>query len=133
MAGPIKRTIDNADSYSTRLLKMLPTETVTVCLAAMGVVFASTEPGGVQTGLLWTIFIVGLGCTPLWLIYGMEVKKPLQIIVTSIAFIIWMMSIKGPFSTISGYPLIVGSVLLILYSGFVAPLLGLISKSQASS
>lgn len=129
MSDPINRSIDSEDTYSKRLLKMLPTETATVCMAALGFIFSMTDTGALQTSLLWVVFVVGLVCTPLWLIYGMKVTKVSQIIPTTIAFVIWMMSIDGPFTTIPGYEIIIGGVLLILFSGIAAPLLGIITQS----
>ena len=129
-SGNINRSIDRDDVYSKLLLKMLPTEMVGVCLAVIGTIFSFTEPGGLQTGLLWTVFAVGLIATPFWLIYGMEIKKPLQVVITTIGFVIWMMTMKGPFTTLPGYQLIIGSVALMLFSGLVAPLIGMIVRSH---
>ena len=131
--GIIKRSIDRDDVYSKMLLKMLPTEMVGVCLAVIGTIFSFTEQGGLQTGLLWTVFAVGLVATPFWLIYGMEVRKPLQVVITTVAFVIWMMTMRGPFTTIPGYQLVIGSVALMLFSGLIAPLVGMIVRNQERS
>lgn len=118
------REAQSSEPYRERLLKLSPTETVGVCIAAIGMLSAM-EPGTLQTALLWVVFGAGLVATPFWLIYKMDMKKPLQVIVASIAFIIYFMTIEGgPFSTIPGYNLIIGSVLLVLFTGLVAPLLG---------
>ncbi len=118
------RSVVPTEPFREKLLKFCPTETVGACLAALGMLSAM-DPGTLHTTLLWVVFAAGLIATPFWLIYKMDMRKPLQVIVATLAFIIWMMTIDGgPFSTIPGYQLVIGSVALILFSGFIAPLLG---------
>lgn len=128
----IKRSIDNQDDFGTRLLKSLPTETIAVCLAAISFVSVlGDDQLTLKKGLLWAIFAVGLIMTPLYLKFIMLVKDWLQIVLMTIAFPIWMMTIDGPFTTISGFKPVIGSVLVIVYSLVVVPLLGLIVKNRA--
>ena len=118
------RSVEPIEPFREKLLKFSPTETVGTCLAALGMLSAM-EPGNLQTILLWVVFAAGLLATPFWLIYKMDMRKPLQVIVSTLAFIVWMMTIDGgPFTTIPGYQLVIGSVALIIFSGLIAPLLG---------
>lgn len=129
MARAIKRNEQNA--YRERLLKLLPSE-VAIGFMAANAALLSLDPSTLTTVLLWVVFGVCLVATPLWLYFGQEVKNVLQLVITSSAFIIWAMTMTGPFTTIPIYEPIVGAVLAILFSFVVAPLLGKIVAAQAS-
>ena len=114
------RPINQNDTYRERLLKHLPTETLGTFMAANGVIMSMDSPPG---WMLWVVFIICLGLTPLWLIYGQGVKSVAQNVLAAVAFVLWVMTLSGgPFGVIPGYPPLLGSVLLIIFSGIVAPL-----------
>lgn len=112
-----------SNAYRERLIKLMPSETVASCIAAISLI-STLEAGVLHTVLIWIIFLVGLVGTVFWLIYKMNVKKVMDIVLASIAFVIYFMTLEGgPFSTIPGYSMVIGSVLLILFTMLVAPLL----------
>ena len=114
------RPINPQDTYRERLIKHIPTETLGTFMAASGLVMTMDKP---SMWLLWVVFIICLGLTPLWLIYGMGVKNLVQNILAVVSFVVWVMTMAGgPFGLIPNYPPVLGSVLLIIFSGIVAPL-----------
>ena len=114
------RPINQNDTYRERLLKHIPTETLGTFMAVNGVIMSMESP---SAWMLWVVFILCLVLTPLWLIYGQGVKYVAQNILAGIAFVLWVMTLPGgPFGAIPGYPPLLGSVLLIIFSGIVAPL-----------
>jgi len=119
------REINTGDNYRDRLLKLIPSELLGTYMA-VNAALISMDPSTMSTVLLWVVFGICLAATPLWLWFGQGVRKVLQIVLTSIAFVIWVMTVSGPFTTIPGYKPFIGTVFLILFSGLIAPLLGMI-------
>jgi hypothetical protein len=75
---------------------------------------------GVQANLYWLIFIVLLILTPLytWRVTteaGLPVAY-VQVVVSTLSFIVWVFAIGGPFSLLSWYQPVYGSILLILFT-----------------
>jgi hypothetical protein len=120
------RVINANDSYRERLLKVIPSEVLGVYMAANGAV-VSMDPSPVW--LQWVIFVIALAATPLWLIYFQSVRSVLHNVLAGIGFLIWVMALGGPFMTIPGYQPAIGSVFLIVFSGFAAPLAGKLAKA----
>lgn len=115
----MSRSVNQNDDYMSRLLKNIPSEIVGVYIAASGVIPADQKGGW----MLWAVFAICLVCIPLWLYFMQEVKSWLQIILTLIAFIIWIMTLGGPFLALWPQVTLAGSILLILYTGLIAPIL----------
>ena len=121
------RAISNpADDYPKRLLKTIPSEVLGAYLAANGLIISMATPPG---WMLWIIFVICLAITPFWLYLYQDVRSVTQIVLSTVAFIIWAMTANGPFNTIHGYQNYYGSVLLVLFSGLIAPLLSQLIKS----
>ena len=123
------REINTGDSYRERLLKLIPSEVLGTYMAVTAAL-VSMDPSTMSTVLLWVVFGICLAATPLWLWFGQGVRKVLQIVLTSIAFVIWVMTVSGPFTTIPDYKPVIGTVFLILFSGLIAPLLGMMVAKQ---
>lgn len=123
------REINTGDNYRDRLLKLIPSELLGTYMA-VNAVLISMDPSTMSTVLLWVVFGICLAATPLWLWFGQGVRKVLQIVLTSIAFVIWVMTVSGPFTTIPDYKPFIGTVFLILFSGLIAPLTGMIVAKQ---
>lgn len=121
------REINDSDNFREMILKKIPSETVLGIIAANGAILAMDE-GTAQTVFLWVAFAIFLIATPFWLYFGMNVKKPLQIISSSVAFVIWAMTMEGAFTTITGYELYYGTIILTLYTLGVSPVIGMIIK-----
>jgi hypothetical protein len=105
------------DDYVTRLVKYIPAEIVAAFLVIDGILKAVT---GVQANLYWLIFIVLLILTPLytWRVTteaGLPVAY-VQVVVSTLSFIVWVFAIGGPFSLLSWYQPVYGSILLILFT-----------------
>jgi hypothetical protein len=123
------REINTGDNYRDRLLKLIPSELLGTYMA-VNAALISMDPSTMSTVLLWVVFGICLAATPMWLWFGQGVRKVLQIVLTSIAFVIWVMTVSGPFTTIPGYKPFIGTVFLILFSGLIAPLTGMIVAKQ---
>lgn len=114
------------DAYFDRVIKYIPADIVGAWIAASGLINSTSNIP--RTTLLWIIFVVGLIFTPTWtLIQTKESKKRLaitQTIISTGAFIVWVLAIGGPFATMDFYRPVYGSLLLIFYPllvGLVIP------------
>ena len=116
------------DNYREKVLKLIPTEVIGVYLAVNAMVVGQT-PEWVQ----WIVFAVCLPAVPLWLRYAQNVRSTLQIVLSSVSFVIWVMSTEGAFGTIPGYKPLYGGIALVLCSGLVFPLLGKMVKPDDGS
>ncbi len=103
-------------SYSDKLLALIPAEIVAAFVAINGML-SSTE---VPALLNWIIFAVLLIFTVIyeWRVTT-EPQRPaaiLQIAIASVAFVIWVYVLGGPFKSFSWYNPIYGSVFAVLYT-----------------
>jgi hypothetical protein len=120
--GYMARAINIEDTYRERMLKSVPSEVIGAYLAANGLLMSVPDPAAWAK---WVLFLLCVILTPLWLIFFQEVKSVLQNVLSTVSFLVWGMTVPdGAFSTISGYHPVYGSVLIILFSGLIAPLLG---------
>jgi hypothetical protein len=111
---------NNPDDYKTKLLKYIPAETVTIYTTLAGIVvsFREVYPAWYWPGLAM-VFLIGLVGTPLILTraYGMKWKyKKWQIIITMVAYVLWVLSI-GTFQEAIPVP---SFIMTILLGGFTA-------------
>ena len=121
--------VESVQPYREILIKMIPMDVITTCVAAFG--FVSAMPAGVlQTVLMWVVFVGGVVAAPLYLKFKHKVTNVVQIVLVTIACFLWMMTIEpGPFSTtFSGYNVAIGATLTILFTGLIAPLIGKLVK-----
>jgi hypothetical protein len=136
-AGTADASARELDGYKEKLLKLIPAEIVAAFMALKGLMDAAQQVPGIWT-VQWIVFAGLLVLTPLvyWKAYG--VRDPRQHILTSVAFIVWVFTIGGPFDRFfldsSGALLpvkgIIASVILVFYS-LLVPLL-MPSKSKES-
>lgn len=110
-----------ADPYLSRLLKYIPAEVVAVYLTLEGIVKASQAILPEQR-FLWGIFLFCLVATPIYLYKVMHVWRRGQLIVSTLAFGVWVFAIGGPFDFITWRPP-VGSLAIVVFT-FLVPLLG---------
>ncbi|MEO8620862.1 MAG: hypothetical protein ABI625_07345 [bacterium] len=109
-----------ADEYSDRLMKSIPADVVALYIFLAGLVRTDpTAPGW----LLWAIFIFLVPGTWAYLAVVLKVKKKVQLLISTVAFVVWVFSLgsENPFSTLVWYKPIFGAVLLPVYT-FVAAL-----------
>jgi hypothetical protein len=126
------REINPNDNWREKLLKQMPSELIAANLAVNAFIFSAMNPGTAQTALLWVAFVICLAATPMWLYWGQNVKNLLQIIVTSVAFVVWAMTVDGAFTSIPGYQTSIGAVALALFTLVVAPTIGLITQKTSA-
>ncbi len=112
---------DKPDDYSTRMLKFIPAEVVTVYLALDSLLRTTTDPKINIPLLWWGIFLLLLILTPVYLWRIQNVTKTTQLIITTISFAIWVFSLGGPFALQPWYSPFYGALLLPLYT-FIIPL-----------
>lgn len=113
----------HADDYSTRLLKYIPAEVVAVYVFVEGIIRQSADAPSIQT-LLWIVFGFIFILTPFYLWRVQKVQKWVQLLVSTIAFAVWVFSMGGPFASLIWYKPIYGAVLLPLFTfavGIIEP------------
>ena len=108
------RQIKTDEKYIGRLLKLIPSEIVAAYLAIQGIVPVASRKWG-----LLVISIVLLIITPLYLLRVQKVKKTFQVVVSSLAFIVWVYSLGGPFVYFNIYQPWIASVILLLWTTFI--------------
>jgi hypothetical protein len=79
------------DSYSARLLKLIPAEVISLYVSLTAL--ASTA----HPRLPWIIFAIALLGVPFHLLLIAKVTKPRQVLLSTVAFAIWTLAIGSPF------------------------------------
>jgi len=115
--GTAQQSEKSGDTYRDRLFKYIPAEVVTLYLA-LNATLASA--GNTPQWLHWVIIIVGLIGTPFYLWFAQKVRVRLQLIISTVAFLVWVFALGGPFTEISGYKPVYGALLLPIFTFFVA-------------
>ena len=109
----------NIDTYFDKLIKYIPADIVAAWTAVTGLIASATgdEP---QDTLLWIAFVFGLVLTAAWTFRQTSVpdKPPAvtQIVISTIAFGVWVFALGGPFTFTGWYSPLYGSLLLIGYT-----------------
>jgi hypothetical protein len=106
------------DDYKDRVLKYIPAEVVTLYLSVDAIVRAKQD----SATLSWGLFVFGVLATILYLRLSAGVTKPLQLVVSALAFCVWAISIGSPSTYIPGYDAIYGAIALPIFT-FVAGLI----------
>jgi hypothetical protein len=109
-----EQVVRQGDDYASRLLKYIPTETVAAYLALSGVV--ASADGENRATMLWAVFAFGLLLTPLYLRRVGNVRSWLQIGISTVAFVVWVFALGGPWSLLSWYEPYQGTLLLIAFT-----------------
>ena len=114
-------TQDQGDAYVERLLKMIPAEVMAVYLSIQGILLSALS--GQESQLqawLWGTFAVLLVGNVLYLRRFNKVTDPIQYGILTLAFVIWVLTLGGPFVFLSFYEPFMGSIILVLFT-FFAP------------
>lgn len=110
------------DGYFDRLLKYIPADVVGAWVAASGIV--ASADGIPKDRILWISFGVGLAFTAIWTwkqtTFPSLRPAVTQISVASIAFVVWVFALGGPFANLPWYKPVYGSLVLIAYTLLVA-------------
>lgn len=105
----------SVDTYFDKLIKYIPADIVAAWTAVTGLIAGMAQ--NTQSTLLWITFVVGALLAAAWTWrQTSESNKPpatTQIIISTVAFIIWVFALGGPFETLSWYSPTYGSLLLI--------------------
>ena len=121
------REVNNTQPYLDKAVKLVPTEIVGAYLVLVGVVGGSVSTTSAPTDqltkiLVCVIFGVLLVAVPLYQIFISKVTNKVQIVITTIAFVLWVYNLGGPFSVLGIYEPKIAAALLTLWS-FVVPLI----------
>ena len=117
LAAKAEQQLPPEDKYKDRLLKYVPAEVVTLYVTLTAL--AGTSPS-LPAWIGWAIFAVGLVATPFYLRVMLDVSDGIQIAISTIAFIVWVFALGGPFTELSWYRPIYGGLLLPIFTFFVA-------------
>ncbi len=105
-----------SNDFKDRLVKLIPSEIITAYVTIQGLISGYVGTGNTKT-LMWIIFATLFVLTPIYLYFITNVRKWGQIIFTTIAFIIWVIAVGSPITTILEFPSIfIGSILLVIYT-----------------
>lgn len=107
------------DPYADKILKYLPGEAVALYLTAIGLISAAKDqiPFDIMT---WIVFIGVLIVLPIYLWKAQSVKVWIQIAITMVAYVLWVLTVGGPFAQFSWYNPVYGA-LGVLFFTFVVP------------
>ena len=104
------------NDFKDRLVKLIPSEIVTAYVTIQGLISGYAGAGNKEK-LMWIVFGALFLLTPIYLYFITDVRKWGQIIFTSIAFVIWVIAVGSPITTILDFPSVfIGSVLLVIYT-----------------
>ena len=107
-----------ADTYFDKVVKYIPADIVGAWTAVTGLITGATKVS--STTVLWIVFVVGVVLTAAWT--WKQTTEPkrktavTQIVISTIAFVVWVFALGGPFATWGFYNPVYGSLLLIGYT-----------------
>jgi hypothetical protein len=103
-----------ADDYSSRLVKYIPSEVITLYVA-LGSILANTSPKP-GPAVSWIIFSFCLLATPLYLRQVAKVVDNSHLLISTVAFAVWAAAL----GRLPSIPSIYGALLLPMYTFLVA-------------
>jgi hypothetical protein len=120
-AGPVQ-----LDSFFDRVIKYVPADIVGAWVALTGLVAGAA--GIPSARVLWIVFAVMTVITFAWTVKQTAVPGAppamTQAVISTGSFVVWVFALGGPFSSLTWYAPVYGSILLILYTlaiGLVVP------------
>jgi hypothetical protein len=113
----------NVDTYFDRVIKYIPSDIVSAWVLANSLINSSQDDVP-KAMILWIAFGCGVALTAVWTWKQTEVpgKRPAytQILISTVAFVVWVFAVGGPFVHLTFYRPVYGSLLLVLYTLVVA-------------
>jgi hypothetical protein len=111
------------DGYFDKLLKYIPADINAGWVAVTGLLAGLAKPNNT---LLWVLFFVFIVLTAAWT-YKQTQQQGLpsatkQIIISTLAFVVWIFALGGPFALMGWYNPVFGAILLVIYT-LVVPLI----------
>ena len=110
------------DAYLERLLKLIPAETIAMHLFIQGILqsaLASPKQRSQLQVWLWAVFAILIVGNIFFLQRFLSVKDPIQYVILTLAFIVWVLTLGGPFEFLGFYQPFMGSVILGFFMFFV--------------
>lgn len=105
-----------ADTYFDKVVKYIPADIVGAWVAVTGLITGAQNVP--STTLLWIVFVVGVVLTAAWTWFQTNQQNQptavTQILISTLAFVVWVFALGGPFATLGFYRPLYGSLLLIL-------------------
>ena len=105
------------DKYTSRLLKYIPAEIIALYLTFDAIIRSVQH---IQLYIYWIIFGFCLIGTYLYLWRIEKVKKQTQLVLSVVAYCVWVFALGGPFIYLSWYNPVYGGLLLPAYTFIVA-------------
>jgi hypothetical protein len=114
------REVNNTQTYFDKAVKLVPTEIVGAYMVLSGIVgitpSSTTATDSMSKILIISVFFVLLVLTPLYLWRISKVNNILQLVVTTIAFALWIYTLGGPFVVWGIYDPKIAALLLTTWS-----------------
>ncbi len=108
----------SVDGYFDKLIKYIPSEIVGSWIAIKGLIIGDSNLP-INT-LLWILLIIFTALTAVYIFKQTSEPRTstakTQILISTAAFIVWAFALGEPFSSLSFYRPVYGSLLLILYN-----------------
>jgi hypothetical protein len=105
LAGPTRAStpvVEKKDTYTDRLVKYIPAEVVAVYLAVAGMI-GDPNATAANRWALWLSFGIIAVLTPPYLRRVAMVSKKSQVVISTLAFVVWVYYLGGPFTTFGWY------------------------------
>jgi hypothetical protein len=114
-----RRKEEKFNFYLERLMKMIPTEVVGLYIVGSGVI-PENRP---VVLVIWTILcLIGVFVMRMRLTEDREKKKPtdwIHVAISSVAFVIWVYTVGGPFKVYNLYEPFIGSLMVLGWTFFI--------------
>lgn len=107
------------DKYQDRLLKLIPAEVIALYLTLAALAKSALTGQGATP---WIVFGLCLVAVPVYLNRVSHVQKWMQLLVSTVAFVVWVFAIGGPFAGMKWYDPAWGGMAVASYT-FLVPLL----------
>jgi hypothetical protein len=107
----------DTNTYFDRVLKYIPADVVAAWIFISGVI--ATATAGPTETVLWIVFVIVTILTALWTWRQTEPElgpATTQIVIATIAFVVWVFALGGPFQALPFYQPWIGSVVLVLFT-----------------
>jgi hypothetical protein len=110
------REVNNQQPFQDKVVKLVPTEIVGAYLVILGIVSPAESAGKEYEYTLIGAFVVLLILTPVYLWKVSGVTNRIQLLVSTLSYVIWIYTLTYPFKYWNWYYPTVGAVVLILWS-----------------
>ena len=88
------------DGYREKLLKYIPAEVIALYVSLDAIIRGAASAGKPDMTAYWLLFVFCVVVTPLYLWRASKVEKKLQLLLSTIAFAVWVFALGGPFANL---------------------------------